>query len=176
MRASGAGRFIVKPSCWRGHKLGAPGRAAPPVTRGLVARDGRQRDAIPDVAAVAAPSPLPRRPETGSVARQLLRSGDRLFQVALVAVREARDLRKGLFGPKGLRNVPKGEGVLTLDLPNGWTLRLTYDVPPDGWSEPSDVVAEFIPPTGALSCRMIGTDKLSTDRFKATGTAVIARA
>jgi hypothetical protein len=64
-----------------------------------------------------------------------------------VAVREARDLRKGLFGPKGLRNVPKGEGVLTLDLPNGWTLRLTYDVPPDGWSEPSDVVAEFIPPT-----------------------------
>ena len=61
--------------------------------------------------------------------------------------REARDLRKGLFGPKGLRNVPKGEGVLTLDLPNGWTLRLTYDVPPDGRNEPGDVVAEFIPPT-----------------------------
>jgi hypothetical protein len=61
--------------------------------------------------------------------------------------REARDLRKGLFGPKGLRkNVPKGAGVLTFDLPNGWTLRLTYDAPPDDWSEPGDVVAEFIPP------------------------------
>jgi hypothetical protein len=61
--------------------------------------------------------------------------------------REARDLRKGLFGPKGVRkDVPKGAGVRTLDLPNGWTLRLTYDAPPDDWSEPGDVVAEFIPP------------------------------
>jgi hypothetical protein len=61
--------------------------------------------------------------------------------------RNARDLRKGLFGPKGLRDVPKGEGVRRFDLPKGWTLRLTYDVPPDEWSEPGDVVAEFIPPT-----------------------------
>jgi len=64
--------------------------------------------------------------------------------------REARDLRKGLFGPKGLRDVPKGEGVRTFDLPRGWTLCLTYDVPPDDWDEPGDVVAEFIPPSGAL--------------------------
>ena len=60
--------------------------------------------------------------------------------------REARDLRKGLFGPKGLKDVPKGEGVRTFDLPRGWTLRLTYDVPPHGWTEPGNVVAEFIPP------------------------------
>jgi hypothetical protein len=60
--------------------------------------------------------------------------------------REARDLRKGLFGPKGLRNVPKGEGVLSFDLPNGWTLRLTYAAPPNDWSKPGNVVAEFIPP------------------------------
>ena len=61
--------------------------------------------------------------------------------------RETRDLRKGLFGPKGLRkNVPKGEGVRTFDLPNGRTFRLTYDAPPDSWSEPGDVVAEFIAP------------------------------
>jgi hypothetical protein len=72
--------------------------------------------------------------------------------------------------------VPQGEGVRTFDLPRGWTLRLTYDVPPDDWGEPGNVVAEFIPPTGALSCRMIGTDKLSTDGFKATRTAVLARA
>ena len=32
--------------------------------------------------------------------------------------REARDLRKGLFGPKGLRkNVPQGEGVRTFRPP-----------------------------------------------------------
>jgi len=60
--------------------------------------------------------------------------------------REARDLRKGLFGPKGLRDVPKGEGVRTSDLPRGWTLLLTYDVPPDDWITPGNVVAEFIPP------------------------------
>ena len=60
--------------------------------------------------------------------------------------REARNLRKGLFGPKGLRDVPQGEGVRTFDLPRGWTLRLTYDVPPDDLTEPGNVVAEFIPP------------------------------
>jgi hypothetical protein len=36
------------------------------------------------------------------------------------------------------------------DLPNGWTPRLRYDVPPGSWDEPGDVVAEFIPPSGAL--------------------------
>jgi hypothetical protein len=60
--------------------------------------------------------------------------------------REARNLRKGLFGPKGLRDVPQGEGVRTFDLPRGWTLRLTYDVPPDDLTEPGNVVAEFIAP------------------------------
>ena len=61
--------------------------------------------------------------------------------------REARDLRKGLFGPKGLRkNVPKGEGVRRFDLPNGWTLCLRYDAPPEDWDEPGDVIAEFFPP------------------------------
>jgi hypothetical protein len=75
--------------------------------------------------------------------------------------RQARDLRKGLFGPKGLRDVPKGEGVRTFDLPNGWTLRLTYDAPPDDWDEPGNIVAEFIPPTGALGG---GGKLLSRDR------------
>jgi hypothetical protein len=41
--------------------------------------------------------------------------------------RHARDLRKGLFGPKGLRRVPDCDGgPMEFDLPNGWTLRLTY--------------------------------------------------
>jgi hypothetical protein len=94
--------------------------------------------------------PRPRHfPEDPKLDRLL----DRYFDPAIgrfslgMMRRNARDLRKGLFDPKGVRDVPKGEGVLTLDLPNGWTLSLTYDVPPDGWSEPSDVVAEFIPPT-----------------------------
>jgi hypothetical protein len=60
--------------------------------------------------------------------------------------REARDLRKGLFGPKGLKDVPKGKGVRRFDLPNGWTLRLTYRKKAYGWKA-SDVEAEFIPPT-----------------------------
>ena len=60
--------------------------------------------------------------------------------------RNARDLRKGLFGPKGVRDVPKGEGALSFDLPKGWTLRLMYDAPPNDWGKPGNVVAEFIPP------------------------------
>jgi hypothetical protein len=71
--------------------------------------------------------------------------------------RQARDLRKGLFGPKGLRDVPKGKGVRPFDLPNGWMLRLTYGERPNGWNEAGDVVAEFIPPTmrkrGAISTK-----------------------
>ena len=60
--------------------------------------------------------------------------------------RNARDLRKGLFGPRGLRNVPKGEGVRRLDLPHGWTLRLTYGERPQAWRNAGDVVVEFISP------------------------------
>jgi hypothetical protein len=41
--------------------------------------------------------------------------------------RHARDLRKGIFGPKGLRDVPgRRGGEREFDLPGGWTLRLTY--------------------------------------------------
>ena len=61
--------------------------------------------------------------------------------------RNARDLRKGLFGAKGVRNVPQGEGVLRFPLPNGWTLRLTYALPSPE-IEAGNVVAEFIPPVG----------------------------
>jgi hypothetical protein len=61
--------------------------------------------------------------------------------------RNARDLRKGLFGPKGLRDVPGDSGgVMEFDLPNGWTLRLMYHEKAYGWNA-SDVKAEFIPPT-----------------------------
>jgi hypothetical protein len=60
--------------------------------------------------------------------------------------RQARDLRKGLFGPKGLRDVPDGSGgVMEFDLPHGWTLRLTYREKAYGWNA-SDVKAEFISP------------------------------
>jgi hypothetical protein len=47
--------------------------------------------------------------------------------------REARDLRKGIFGPRGSRVVPKFsgdldeyDGVMEFDLPKGWRLRLNY--------------------------------------------------
>jgi hypothetical protein len=66
--------------------------------------------------------------------------------------REARDLRKGIFGPKGSRIVPKFsgdldeyDGVMEFILPKGWLLRLTYDPPP--WRKAGNVKAEFIPPT-----------------------------
>jgi hypothetical protein len=66
--------------------------------------------------------------------------------------RNARDLRKGIFGPKGLRQVPdSGGGVLAFDLPKGWTLRLTYHAAGDYDFErrrlkAGDVEAEFFPP------------------------------
>jgi hypothetical protein len=42
--------------------------------------------------------------------------------------RNARDLRKGMFGPRGLKKVPGVEGgEMTFGLPNGWALRLDYD-------------------------------------------------
>ena len=43
--------------------------------------------------------------------------------------RHARDLRKGLFGPQGVLDVPRGHGVRTFKLPNGWTLRLNTSYP-----------------------------------------------
>jgi hypothetical protein len=66
--------------------------------------------------------------------------------------RGARALRKGLFGPKGCLDVPGNSGVMVFDLPNGWTLRLTYYAageydPELGLFTAGDVDAEFIPPT-----------------------------
>jgi hypothetical protein len=95
------------------------------------------------------PLPRPRHfPENPKLDRLLASSYDpgmRRFKLSLWR-REAPDLREGLFGPKGLRDVPRGAGVRTFELPRGWTLRLTYDAPPDSWREPGDVVAEFVPP------------------------------
>jgi hypothetical protein len=66
--------------------------------------------------------------------------------------REARDLRKGIVGPKGSRAVPKFsgdpdeyDGVMKFDLPNGWRLRLTYEPPPSR-RKAGEVNAEFIQP------------------------------
>lgn len=61
--------------------------------------------------------------------------------------RNARDLRKGLFGPAGLREVPGDKGgEMTFVLPNGWTLRLLYDRRGYG-IEAGEVLARCIPPT-----------------------------
>jgi hypothetical protein len=66
--------------------------------------------------------------------------------------RNARALRKGILGPKGVRRVPgKSGGVKELALPNGWTLRLTYYAA-GGYdferrrAKAGEVDAEFIPP------------------------------
>ena len=66
--------------------------------------------------------------------------------------RHARALRKGLFGPKGLRRVPDRDGgSMEFDLPYGWALRLTYYAA-GGYDfkrrrmKAGDVDAEFIPP------------------------------
>ena len=110
-----------------------------------MARAWKQRDAIP----IWQPLPRPRQfPEDPRLDRLLDSNYARwvgYFELRLWR-REARDLRKGLFGPKGVRDVPQGEGVRTFDLPKGWTLRLMYDVPPTDWGKPGNVVAEFIPP------------------------------
>jgi hypothetical protein len=73
--------------------------------------------------------------------------------------REARDLRKGLFGPKGSRVVPmlsskreEYDGLMEFDLPNGWRLRLTYR-PPPSTRKAGQVDAEFIPPRARRSRR-----------------------
>jgi hypothetical protein len=92
-------------------------------------------------------TPLPRPPcfpESPELNRLLDRYDPEVgyFKLSLRR-REARDLRKGLFGPKGLRVVPRGYGVRQFRLPRGWILRLTYH--PACWE--GQVTAELIPPT-----------------------------
>jgi hypothetical protein len=72
--------------------------------------------------------------------------------------REARDLRKGIFGPKGSRVVPKFsgdldeyDGVMEFELPKGWRLRLNYYLAhaydfERRKAKAGQVDAEFIPP------------------------------
>src|ERR1700732_5636325 len=95
--------------------------------------------------------PLPRPPHFPQhpQVEQLLDSFDPGFGYFRLSLwrREARDLRKGLFGPKGSRVVPEFSGDLNyydgemeFDLPNGWLLRLTYG-PPSFEMEAGDVVA-----------------------------------
>jgi hypothetical protein len=73
------------------------------------------------------------------------------FQLTLPR-RGARDLRKGLFGPKGSRVVPmlsskreEYDGLMEFDLSNGWRLRLTYEPRPSR-RRTGRVEAGFIPP------------------------------
>ena len=100
--------------------------------------------------AIWQPLPRPRHfPEDPKLDRLLDSNFDPKIRSLKLSLwrRQARDLRKGLFGPKGLRDVPGDNGgVMEFDLPNGWTLRLTYHEKAYGW-EASDVEAEFIPPT-----------------------------
>jgi hypothetical protein len=68
------------------------------------------------------------------------------FELSLYR-REARDLWKGLFGPKGSRKALRGQGVKRFSLPKGWTLRLTYRSP-GSRTKAGKVDAGFIsPPT-----------------------------
>lgn len=66
--------------------------------------------------------------------------------------RNARALRKGILGPKGVRQVPdRSGGIMELPLPKGWTLRLTYYAAgaydfKHHRAKAGDVDAEFIPP------------------------------
>ena len=58
---------------------------------------------------------------------------------------EARNLRRHLFGSKGLKNMPPGAGTMEFELPNHWMLKLHYEKPDWRITEPSYVIAEFIP-------------------------------
>jgi hypothetical protein len=40
---------------------------------------------------------------------------------------EARNFRRALFGPEGLRDVPRGKGTRTFRLPSGEPLRFQYE-------------------------------------------------
>jgi len=88
--------------------------------------------------------PLPSSPELGRLLR-----GDFDPQIGSFEVRTtrnmARNLRRHFFGPKGLKKVPRGAGVMEFDLPCGWTMRLHYGRP-GNFEKAGDVTAEFIPP------------------------------
>jgi len=65
--------------------------------------------------------------------------------------RNARDLRRELIGPRGLKDVPdRYGGEMKFRLPNGWRLRLTYYEQEYDHEKchlsAGDVDAEFIPP------------------------------
>ena len=68
------------------------------------------------------------------------------FELAMKR-RNARALRKVLFGPKGLKEVPNGKGTMEFKLCHGWTLRLRYDAKPAGFGKAGMVTAEFTPPS-----------------------------
>ena len=67
------------------------------------------------------------------------------FEVATTR-HEAREIRRWLVGPKGLKDIPQEACTIDLDLPHGWTLRLLYDEPSSSFSKAGGVVAVFIPP------------------------------
>jgi len=76
--------------------------------------------------------------------------------------RNARDLRKGIFGPEGGRNVPgRYGGEMEFPLPRGWTLRLTYHE--TFGIQAGDVDAEFIPPV-SREARSIPQEVAATPR------------
>lgn len=85
--------------------------------------------------------------------------------------RNARDLRKGILGSKGLLKVP-GKGG---ELPNGWILRLRYYATGEydaerGRMKAGDVDAEFLPPTmrewpGARPNRGAGPPGLTAGQY-----------
>src|SRR5262249_8789170 len=73
------------------------------------------------------------------------------YRTVRIKRRQARDLRKGLFGPEGSSNVPdRYGGVMAFKLPKGWTLRLSYYAAGQydferRRAKAGDVDAEFIP-------------------------------
>jgi hypothetical protein len=64
------------------------------------------------------------RPDRGNFAHRMTRHG-------------ARDLRKELFGSKGLRDVPRGQGHRWFELPCGWSLCFVYEEPGEDWDTPA---------------------------------------
>jgi hypothetical protein len=88
--------------------------------------------------AIWQPLPRPRHfPEAGSADREL-RSEERPLQAADVPAERARST-EGAIRPQGAPGLAEGKGVRRFDLPNGWTLRLTYGEPPNGCREAGDV-------------------------------------
>jgi hypothetical protein len=59
--------------------------------------------------------------------------------------RNARDLRKWLYGPDAIGDAPRGSGLGIIALPRGWELVLVYEEPP-GPREAGKVIALFRPP------------------------------